>query len=274
MQLQWQLQWFLKKGQLMKIFDTHSHYNDEKFEEDREAILKKVETVGVDRIVIAGYDIPSSEKAIAIANEQEGYYAICGVSPNDVPETVQEIEKQLKRVKELADSHKIVAIGEIGLDYHWNTENKEIQKVMFQKQMEIANQKKLPIVIHTREAIEDTLQMLKEYPVQEKGIFHCCPLNRELVKEALKLGFFISFAGPITFKNAKNADEIITMVPLDKMVVETDCPYMAPEPVRGSRNDSSNLIYHIRKIAAVKGMSEEEIANITYQNAKKIFKIK
>ncbi|MGN1327304.1 MAG: TatD family hydrolase, partial [Clostridia bacterium] len=168
---------------------------------------------------------------------------------------------------------KIVGIGEIGLDYYWNSENKEMQKYTFIKQIELANKFNLPIIIHTREAVMDTVQILKEYPVSQKGIFHCCPLNRELVKEALKLGFFISFAGPVTFKNSKNADEIIQMVPEDKMLIETDSPYLAPEPVRGRRNDSQNVKYIAEKIAGVKKVKIEEIAEITYDNAKNIFKI-
>ena len=152
-------------------------------------------------------------------------------------------------------------------------ENKELQKYAFIKQIELANELDLPIQIHTREAVMDTLEILKNNKVSNGGIFHCCPLNRELVKEGLKLGFYISFAGPITFKNSKNATEVINLVPLDKMLVETDSPYLSPEPKRGTRNDSSNIIYIIQKIAEVKNMSAEEVAQITYNNAIKIFKI-
>lgn len=140
-------------------------------------------------------------------------------------------------------------------------------------QIELANRLNLPITIHTREAVSDTLEILKQHPVQQKGVFHCCPLNRELVKEALKLGFYISFAGPVTFKNSKNAQEIAEMVPNDRMLIETDSPYLAPEPVRGTRNDSRNVRYIAEKIANIKSLSTEEIAEITYQNTLKIFKI-
>ena len=140
-------------------------------------------------------------------------------------------------------------------------------------QIELANRLNLPITIHTREAVSDTLEILKQHPVQQKGVFHCCPLNRELVKEALKLGFYISFAGPVTFKNSKNAQEIVEMVPNDRMLIETDSPYLAPEPVRGTRNDSRNVRYIAEKIANIKSLSTEEIAEITYQNTLKIFKI-
>lgn len=164
--------------------------------------------------------------------------------------------------------------GEIGLDYYWNTDNMNLQKYAFIKQIDIANKFNLPIVIHTREAVMDTLEILKNHKVDRYGVFHCCPLNRELVKEALKLGFYISFAGPITFKNSKNANEIIDMVPLNRILIETDSPYLSPEPNRGKRNDSRNVKYTAQKIADVKNMELDEIAKITYENANKIFNIK
>ena len=144
---------------------------------------------------------------------------------------------------------------------------------MFQKQIELANQYQLPIVIHTREAVEDTIKMIKQNPVQKKGVFHCCPMNRELIKEALKLDYYISLAGPITFKNAKNADEIIQMVPMERLLIETDSPYLSPEPLRGRRNDCRNVKYIAQKIADVKNIKIEEVAKMTYQNAEKIFEI-
>ena len=180
----------------------------------------------------------------------------------------------IEEIKKIAmQSEKIVAVGEIGLDYYWNQDNKELQKQAFIKQIEIANELQKPIVIHTREAIMDTLEILKQHKVEKKGVFHCCPLNRELVKEALKLGFYISFAGPVTFKNSKNAEEIISMVPNEKMLIETDSPYLSPEPLRGKRNDPRNVKYIAQKIASVKKLSLEEVAKITYQNAEKIFRM-
>lgn len=203
-----------------------------------------------------------------------GLYAIIGISPNDLENLKKEdIREKINIIREMAKDKKVVAIGEIGLDYYWNKENKEIQKEMFKEQIELANSLNLPIVIHTREAVADTLAILKEYAVNKKGIFHCCPLNRELVKEALKLGFYISLSGVITFKNSKNADEIINMIPEDKLLIETDSPYLAPEPVRGTRNNSMNVKYVAEKIANVKNKTIEEIAEITNQNAKRIFEI-
>ena len=197
-----------------------------------------------------------------------------GISPNDIPNSINEIDSELEKLKVLLKANKIVAIGEIGLDYYWNTENKELQKYAFIQQIEIANDYNLPIVIHTREAIMDTLEILKniKQPLK-KGVFHCCPLNIELVKQAVKLGFYISFAGPVTFKNSKNAKEVVKLVPLDKILIETDSPYLSPEPKRGKRNDSRNIQYICQKVAEFKEITQEEIAEITYENAKKIFEI-
>ena len=252
----------------MQLFDSHAHYNDEKFDNDRYELIEKIYESGVTRLINAGYSLESSKYALEIAKKHDWIYTISGISPNDIPDTEDFIntEKQF---------NKIVAIGEIGLDYYWEKEEEKrlLQRKAFIKQIDLANKLNLPIVIHTREAVMDTLQILKEHEVIKKGVFHCCPLNRELVKEALKLGFYISFAGPITFKNSKNAAEIIEMVPLDRILIETDSPYLSPEPNRGKRNDSRNVKYVAEKIANVKQMSLEDIAKITYENASKIFEI-
>ena len=260
----------------MEFFDSHSHYNDEKFDLDREEIIKLTKEEGISKFICAGYDIKSSKLAIEIANKYSFIYAICGISPNDVPEDKSDIEAMVSEIENIIKNDKnrnVVAIGEIGLDYYWNKENKDIQNLLFKKQIELANKYKLPIVIHSREAVQDTIGMLKENNVIKKGIFHCCQLNRELVKEALKLGFYISFAGPITFKNSKNAEEIVNMVPLEKILIETDSPYLAPEPKRGTRNDSRNVKLVANKIAEFKNMSLEEVAKATYENAMRIFEI-
>lgn len=280
----------------MELFDTHAHYNDEKFDNDRKQVIQDIYNSNVTMLVNAGYSVESSIKGVEIAKDYDWMFNIVGVSPNDIAEGVDEIDKQISRIEDLVkkdqnivkdvesdtaeslnivnNNRKIVAIGEIGLDYYWNKENKALQKYAFIKQIELANKYNLPIVIHTREAVDDTIDILKnKIEATKKGVFHCCPLNRELVKQALKMGFYISFAGPVTFKNSKNANEIIQMVPLDKMVIETDSPYLAPEPHRGTRNDSRNVKYIAEKIANVKEMSLEDIAKITYKNAMKIFEI-
>ena len=259
----------------MKFFDNHAHLDDEKFDEDREELIKKIHNDEIDKFVSAGYSLESSKKSIELSKKYNFIYSTCGISPNDIPQNEEELWKELSEIKKLAkENNKVVAIGEIGLDYHWNTENKELQKKAFIEQIIIANELNLPIQIHTREAVMDTLEILKQNNVNKKGIFHCCPLNRELVKEGLKLGFYISFAGPVTIKNSKNATEIIEMVPNDKMLIETDSPYLSPEPFRGKRNDPRNVKFIVKKIAEVKNLTIEEVANITYENAMRIFNIK
>ncbi len=192
-----------------------------------------------------------------------------GISPNDIEDFSKE---KLMQIEEIAKDEKIVAIGEIGLDYYWNKENKELQKELFIKQIEIANRLNLPIVIHTRDAAVDTIQILKEYPVNNKGIFHCCPLNQELIKSGLELGFYISFSGNITFKNAKS-DVVVPLVPMNRLLIETDSPYLTPEPFRGTRNDSSKVKLVAERIAKIHGITLEEVAKITYENANTIFNI-
>ena len=261
----------------MQFFDSHAHYNDEKFNEDRFELIEKIYESGVTKLVNAGYSIESSKYALEIAKKYNWMYTISGISPNDIPEDGIGLANQLQELESFIhknlNSRKIVAIGEIGLDYYWNKENIELQKKAFIEQIDLANKFNLPIVIHTREAVMDTLDVLKKHTVARKGVFHCCPLNRELVKEALKLGFYISFAGPVTFKNAKNANEIIEMVPIDRILIETDSPYLSPEPNRGKRNDSRNVKYIAEKIASVKQTRLEEIAEVTFGNACEIFEI-
>lgn len=251
----------------MEFFDSHAHYNDEKFLKDKAQILDEIYKSNVTNLTCVGYNIKSSFDAIEIAQKYNWIYATCGISPNDTADfdKIDELEK-------IATSSKIVAIGEIGLDYYWNKENKIEQKKAFIKQIEIANKYNLPIVIHTRDAFIDTIDILKNNEVKNKGIFHCCQLNQELIKEGLKLGFYISFSGNITFKNAKSVD-CINLVPLDRILIETDSPYLTPEPYRGTRNDSRYVKLVAQKIADVKGIPIEEIAERTSENAKRIFKI-
>ena len=260
---------------MVELFDSHAHYDDEKFNEDREDVIKNVYESGVTKLISAGYSLDGSKKAAALADKYDFIYATAGISPNDIPHnSLDEFHKELIEIENIARNKKVVAIGEIGLDYYWNTDNKELQKQVFIEQIELANKLDMPIVIHTRDAVMDTLDILKnrKTPVK-KGVFHCCPLNVELVKEALKLGFYISFCGPVTFKNSKNARQVVEMVPLDKMLIETDSPYLAPEPLRGTRNDSRNIKYTAQKVAEFKGISLEEIAAATYENAKRIFEL-
>lgn len=203
------------------------------------------------------------------------YMQLCGIHPSDIGQTEQDIDKQIQEIEELAKNKKVVAIGEIGLDYHWEKDKKELQKYAFLEQIKLANKLDLPIAIHSRDAIMDTIEILKgDILPNKKGILHCCQLNKDLVKAGLEAGFYISFAGPITFKSSKNAPEIIEMVPDDRILIETDSPYLSPEPHRGQRNDSRNVKYVAEKIAEIKGKRLEEIAETTYKNAKIIYGIK
>lgn len=253
----------------MEFFDSHAHYNDEKFEQDRKEIINSIYEEGIKRVICVGYNLEQSKKALDFSKEFHFMHATCGISPNDIEDFV---ENNLREIEEIGKDSKIVAIGEIGLDYYWNKGNKDKQKELFIKQIEIANKLDKPIVIHTRDAAVDTIEILKKYPVNKKGIFHCCPLNQELIKEGLKLGYYISFSGNVTFKNAKS-ESCISLVPLDKILIETDSPYLSPEPFRGKRNDSRNVKLVAQKIAEIKGISLEEAAKITYENASKIYQI-
>lgn len=256
----------------MKVFDSHAHYDDEKFDLDRDNLIQEIHNAGVEKIVSAGYSLEGSKKAIELSQKYDFIYATCGISPNDFENFKLE---ELQKIYDMAKNNKkVVAIGEIGLDYYWNKENKQQQQDFFIEQIKIANELNKPIVIHTREAVMDTIDILKNrITCNKKGVFHCCPLNIELVKEAIKLGFYISVAGPVTFKNSKNANEVIKYIPINKMLIETDSPYLAPEPVRGTRNNSSNLKYIVQKIADIKELNNEDIEIATYNNACEIFKI-
>lgn len=253
-----------------ELFDSHAHYNDKRFDEDRNEIILENFNKGIKYTVCNGYNVESSKQAIEIANKNNCIYATSGISPNDLSENTLE---EIKNIEELAKSNKVVAIGEIGLDYYWNKENKEFQKQVFIEQIKLANKLNLPITIHTRDAHIDTIDILKNIvPCNKKGIFHCCPLNVELIKEGLKLGYYISFSGVVTFKNAK-PELAVNEVPLDRLLIETDSPYLTPEPYRGKRNDSSKVEFVAKKIAEIKGISVEEVAKNTFENAKKIYNI-
>ncbi len=279
--------------QEVELFDSHAHLTDEKFNNDRELVISDIFNSGITKFVSCGYDLANSIKAVELSKKYDFIYSTVGISPNDLStnwaKDVEEIDKilqkELNNFQENSNSlnedknskidkakSKIVAVGEIGLDYHYDTD-RSWQKDAFINQIKIANKYNLPIVIHTRDAVMDTIEILKQNPVNKKGVFHCCPFNRELIKEGLKLGFYISIAGPITFKNSKNAEEIANLIPLNKLLIETDSPYLAPEPVRGTRNDPRNVKYTAQKIADLRKVSIDEIAKATYQNAKDIFNI-
>lgn len=256
----------------MEFFDTHLHLDDSKFDIDREEVINKMSKSGVTKCINMGCDVESSKKAIDIAKTHNFIYAGCGLHPEDIPQSEEELWKTISEIKELIlKNEKVVAVGEIGLDYYWKQDNKDLQIKAFVKQIELANELKLPISIHTRDAIDDTISIIRKMKIEKSGVLHCCPFNLELVKQGLNVGLYIGFGGTCTFKNSKNAKKIVEMVPFDRMVIETDSPYLAPEPVRGTRNDSSNLKYVVEKLAEFKNTTPEKIAEITYQNATKLF---
>ena len=258
----------------MEYFDTHAHYDDEKFEKDREEVLEKIFNAGVTRCINMGCDLKSSQKAIEIANNHDFIYCGVGLHPEEIPHSEEELLKTISQIKELATkNNKVVAIGEIGLDYYWKQDNKELQKQAFIKQIELANELKLPVSIHTRDAIDDMIAIIRKHKIEYGGVLHCCPFNRELVKHGLENGLYIGFGGTSTFKNSKNAEEIINMVPEDRILIETDSPYLSPEPKRGTRNDSSNLKHVVEKLAEYKEIEPDEFAKLTFKNEKRLFKI-
>lgn len=253
-----------------ELFDSHAHYNDKRFDEDRNEIILENFNKGIKYTVCNGYNVESSKQAIEIANKNNCIYATSGISPNDLSENTLE---EIKNIEELAKSNKVVAIGEIGLDYYWNKENKEFQKQVFIEQIKLANKLNLPITIHTRDAHIDTIDILKNVmSCNKKGIFHCCPLNVELIKEGLKLGYYISFSGVVTFKNAK-PELAVNEVPLDRLLIETDSPYLTPEPYRKYVNEPKYVVEVAKLISNIYGISIEEVEDITTKNALNLFEI-
>jgi TatD DNase family protein len=252
----------------LRLFDSHAHYNDEAYNGDLEEVLNKCKNAGIEYITNIGYSKETSEQAIKLATNHENMYATVGCHPD-----VCNVETDISYVRELAMQDKVVAIGEIGLDYHYEEVNKEIQKKYFIKQIDIANELGLPVCIHSRDADMDMLDILKTHKINKNFVMHCFSSSIEIAKELIKLGAYISFAGAVTFKNAKGLLDVVKIVPLDKLLIETDCPYLAPDPYRGSRNDSSLMIFTAQKIADLREINIEEVANITFENAKTFYNI-
>lgn len=252
----------------ISFIDTHSHYQDKAFDGDRYELMERIHREnGVRFVIVIGYDIPSSEMAVQIAEKFDFVYAAVGVHPeecNDIP------ENWLDEVRRLAQHKKVCAIGEIGLDYHYEGYDKERQEMVFRRQLELARELKKPVSVHVRDASEDSLRILSDYG-QTDGVMHCFAGSAETAEQVLKLGMHISFTGVLTFKNAKKALKALERVPLDRLLTETDCPYMAPEPFRGQRCDSSMIIKMLEKMAEIKGVSVEEAARATSENAVRLF---
>ncbi len=246
------------------IFDTHSHYTDRQFDDIDSLLPRLNREEQVSEIITCGTDIKSSVDSINLSKKYPFVYAAVGFHP----EELTSIDVDIPALKALINE-RVVAIGEIGLDYYWNKENKEKQKDGFIKQILLAKELSLPVIVHDREAHGDTLEILKEY--KPKGVLHCFSGSTEMAKEILKLGMYIGVGGVVTFKNAKNLPEVIENTPLDKILLETDAPYLAPVPFRSKRNDSSLIPYIAEKIGEIKGKSKEEILKITRENAKNLF---
>lgn len=250
------------------IFDTHTHYDDEAFDSDRETLLDSMKNRGVEYIVNIGADIASSKLTLGLVRRFPNVYGAVGVHPDNVGEITDEDFEWLKRA---VYKPKIVAVGEIGLDYHWS-DAKELQKEWFVRQMNIAREAKLPIVVHSRDAAADTLEVIKSEKAEEiGGIIHCFAYGKEMAKEYLDMGFYLGIGGVVTFKNAKKLREVVAYAPIEQLVIETDCPYLTPEPNRGKRNSSLYLPYVVNEIAAIKNMSPNEVIGITYENAKCVY---
>lgn len=247
------------------MFDTHAHYDDEAFDADREAVLADLPRAGVGRVVNVGSTMESCGKCLELAEKQEYVFAAIGVHPS---ETAPLDEAGFERVRQQCMHPKCVAVGEIGLDYYWPEPAREIQRTWFVRQLELARELKKPVIIHSREACMDTLDILKQERVQEiGGVIHCYSYSKETAKEYLGLGFYFGIGGVLTFKNAKKLVETVEILPMDRIVIETDCPYLAPSPNRGKRNDSRNLAYVVQELAKLKGLSCEEVRRITWENA-------
>lgn len=251
------------------IFDTHAHYDDEQFDEDREVLLASMADAGITNIVNVGASLETSSKTLELAHKYDFIHAAVGVHPSEVAELD---EDKFELLREWSQDGRCVAIGEIGLDYHWPEPSPELQKKWFARQLQLARQQRLPVIIHSRDAAADTLEVMKENHAEEiGGVVHCFSYSKEIAKICVDMGFYIGIGGVVTFKNGKKMKEVVEQTPMDKILLETDCPYLAPEPNRGRRNSSLNLPLVVDAIAAIKGISPEEVIRITEDNAKRMY---
>ncbi|MGN0383778.1 MAG: TatD family hydrolase [Eubacterium sp.] len=252
------------------IFDTHAHYDDEAFDEDRENLLDSMKSRGIGYIVNVGANIQSSKETIGLTKRFPFVYGALGVHPNDSKELI--IEENCNWLRNSLTKSKIVAVGEIGLDYYWDEPSKEIQKEGFVKQLNMAREVSLPVIIHSRDAAADTLDIVKAERAGEiGGVVHCFSYGVDMAREYLDMGFYLGIGGVVTFKNGRKMKEVVEYAPLNRIVIETDCPYLSPEPNRGKRNSSLNLPYVVNEIAAIKNISPKEVINATTANAKKLY---
>ena len=256
----------------MRIIDTHCHLNDEALYKDLDNVISRAQQAGVEKMIVIGWDKASSELAIKLAEQYDFIYAVIGFHPENIFDVS---DKELYEVLNLSKHPKVVGIGEIGLDYHWtkDPDKREIQKEFFVKQIEYANKAKLPISIHSREAFNDTLEILKEHKPLYGGVMHCYSGSVENINDIINLNLYIGLDGPVTFTNAKTPKEVAAEVPLDRLVVETDCPYLSPHPLRGTVNEPANITLIVDAIAEARDMSKKHLLDVLYQNSCKLFNL-
>lgn len=255
------------------IIDSHAHYDDEAFEKDRKEVLESLKEAGIEKVIDIGASIASTKRAIALSQEYPFVYAAVGVHPSDTMD-LESDGKNFIFLKEACKMPKVVAVGEIGLDYYWDTPEREIQKKWFRKQLQLAKEVSLPVVIHSREAALDTITIMREEKAQEiPGVVHCYSYSKESARDYLDMGYYFGIGGVLTFKNAKKLKEAVEYIPMDRILLETDCPYLAPEPYRGKRNDSRLIPYVVTEIARIKNLDEKQVMEIAKANTQKLFSI-
>ena len=254
----------------MKLFDSHCHLDDEKFDEDRAETIARLREGGVEKCVCVGSDLPSSHRCVALAEQYDFIYAAAGVHPHEAKDAPPDYIDQLKT---LLSHPRVVALGEIGLDYYYDLSPRDVQKRVLQEQLDLACDADMPVIFHIRDAHGDMFDILRSRSCLPAGVIHCCSASAEMVREYLKMGFYISFAGPITFKNAAGPVSASQAVPLNRLLIETDSPYLAPVPLRGRRNEPANVRYVLEKQAEIHGVPADELAEITFRNACALYRI-
>ena len=252
------------------IFDTHAHYDDKQFDTDREELLERMEAEGIGAIVNAGSTIESWDKIKVLTERYPFVHGSVGVHPDEVGTLSEEA---LRKMAALLDCEKIVAVGEIGLDYYWDKEGHDLQKKWFIRQLELAGEKGMPVIIHSREAAADTMEIMQRHARGIRGVIHCYSYSPEMAREYVKMGYYIGVGGVVTFKNGRKLKETVKEIPLESIVLETDCPYLAPEPFRGKKNSSLYLPYVAKEIAAIKEITYEEVIQQTEINARKLYNL-
>ena len=252
------------------LFDTHAHLNDPAFDPDREALLETFAEAGVGLVMNAGCSLESSRDIVAMAEKYPWLYASVGSHPDAANEVSEEVLEEYRKLCKLSD--KVKAIGEIGLDYYYEDIPREIQQKAFRMQLALAQELDMPVIVHERDAHNDGMAIIKEFP-KVKGVFHCYSGSAEMARQLVNLGWYIGFTGVLTFKNARKAVETAASIPLDRIVLETDCPFMAPEPFRGKRNHPGYLYRMAEKLAEIRGISLEEVHNTTFENGKRLYRI-